>query len=139
MSSSQGVGSLGCLLLVSDPDSLPQLSFSAAVHLSSDFLICLGVPCSRSPLLFHPLFFFQPLHLPLHSPSHFISLALSRFSCVPSAYSKVLNKQTSSGWLESPIYNSSQSKYNKDVCQTHEVRVSASHRETRGEERGCMS
>lgn len=75
------------------------------------------------PVFFLLLFFIHPpLHLPLHSPSHFISLSfLSRFSL---CLLKVSNKQTSSGWLASPIYNSSQSNYSKDVCQTHEVHLS---------------
>lgn len=69
------------------------------------------------------LFIHPPLHLPLHSRSHFISLLRSR--CLL----KVSNKQTSSGWLESPIYNSSQSNYSEHVCQTHEVHLSVLQRE----------
>lgn len=41
---------------------------------------------------------------------------------------KVLNKQTSSGWLASPIYNSSQANYSEDACQTHEIHLSASQK-----------
>lgn len=37
-----------------------------------------------------------------------------------SVHPPVLNKQTSSGWLVSPIYNSSQTNYSGDVCQTQE-------------------
>lgn len=69
------------------------------------------------------LFIHPPLHLSLHSRSHFISLLRSR--CLL----KVSNKQTSSGWLESPIYNSSQSNYSEHVCQTHEVHLSVLQRE----------
>lgn len=99
-------------------------SLFRSVHLSSvpfSFLSAssaVSLPCSCSLA-----FCFSPLLLPLHFPSHFILLFGS--SCFPSAYSKVLNKQTSSGWLVSPIYNSSQSNYSEDVCQTQEIRLSA--------------
>lgn len=49
------------------------------------------------------------------SPSHLSSLCLLR----------ALNKQTSSGWLASPIYNSSQSNYKKDVCRISEMHLFA--------------
>lgn len=75
------------------------------------------------------LFIHPPLHLPLHSRSHFISLL--RSLCLL----KVSNKQTSSGWLESPIYNSSQSNYSKHVCQTHEEHLSVLQREREREKK----
>lgn len=110
-------------------------SLFCSVHLSSipfSFLsassaVSLPCSCSLSPSLafcFSSLFLIHsPLLPPLHFPSHFIFLFGS--SCFPSAYSKVLNKQTSSGWLVSPIYNSSQSNYSVDVCQTQEIHLSA--------------
>lgn len=102
-----------------------------SVHLSSvpfSFLSAssaVSLPCSCSlAFCFSSLFLIHsPLLLPLHFPSHFILLFGS--SCFPSAYSKVLNKQTSSGWLVSPIYNSSQSNCSEDVCQTQEIHLSA--------------
>lgn len=98
-----------------------------------------------------PSFLFLP-NLPLHavqsrssslSSSLFLFISHSISPCTlsvpfhlslssPSAYSNVLNKQTSSGWLTSPIYNSSQSNYSEDLWQTHEVCV-ASYREDTGE------
>lgn len=59
------------------------------------------------------------IHSPLRRiPSHLSSLCLLR----------ALNKQTSSGWLASPIYNSSQSNYKKDLCRTQEMHLSVPHR-----------
>lgn len=59
-------------------------------------------------------------------PSSPPSLSSSAFSGLSFCLLKVLNKQTSSGWLGPPIYNSSQSNYSRDVCQTHEVHLCAS-------------
>lgn len=68
-----------------------------------------------------PSFISSFLLFPRRSPSHFISLSLRflRSLCLL----RVSNKQTSSGWLASPIYNSSQSNYSEDVCQTHEAHL----------------
>ena len=84
------------------------------------------------------------LFLPLSSPPFYSSsppspsalsvpfhLSLLRSLCLL----KVSNKQTSSGWLESPIYNSSQSNYSKHVCQTHEEHLSVLQREREREKK----
>lgn len=82
-----------CPLLCSAHLSLSLLLPSSSLHPS--------IPhCPISPSLPRALQRRFPLFLPVHPP--------------------VLNKQTSSGWLVSPIYNSSQTNYSGDVCQTQE-------------------
>lgn len=90
-----------------------------------------------------PFFYLSFLFLPLRSLPHFISppspFLLLFFFLRSLCLLKVLNKQTSSGWLASPIYNSSQSNYSEDVCQTHEVHLSASYAEREGKKKQCFT
>lgn len=65
-------------------------------------------PLSLSPSIPH-----RPVSSPLHALHRRVPLPLP-------VHPPVLNKQTSSGWLVSPIYNSSQTNYSGDVCQTQE-------------------
>lgn len=66
---------------------------------------------------------------PISSPSLFLFLLQSL------RLLKISNKQTSSGWLASHIYNSSQSNCSKYFWQTHEVDLSASRKRERERKR----
>lgn len=73
------------------------------------------------PLYLPPVILFPPSYpvptRPVSSPPRAL---LHRASMPLLVHPPVLNKQTSSGWLVSPIYNSSQTNYSGDVCQTQE-------------------
>lgn len=109
------------------------LCLSVAFHLSAFSAFCL--PCSHSLSLFLSISLSSTLFYSSSPPSPSVPFHLSLSFLLRSlCLLKVSNKQTSSGWLASPIYNSSQSNYSEDVCQTHEVHLSASQRRREREE-----
>lgn len=115
--------------------SPPFLSLFSSLHLSSIpfyffhpflFLFCfmlllsLSISSSLSLLSFWFILSsarFILFHLSLSFLSHSLCLL------------KVMNKQTSSGWLASPIHNSSQANYSEDACQAHEIHLCITERE----------
>lgn len=112
-----------CLVWLLSPCTVS--SSSSVSHL--DFLSFFNSPSLPSPSALS-----IPFHLSVSLP---LSFSLTPSSCIPSAYSKSWTNKQAAGWLASPIYNSSQSNYSEDVCQTHEVHLSASQTETERKKR----